>query len=270
MANFLDTAHTLTIIAAIISFICDAVTIIWIKCFTRVHSLRNIVNINLLFCFLISDFVGDIIYIIMAALPVSLKTSTSGICVFVAIANTGVSLSKIFWAFAIMANFIATYKYLQLGLFDKHIVKVCLLCWGVAAIFSFALLFDYFSNNAVIADVGLWCWIDSKYVTERIFFYYFWLVLVNVIICLYILYLKLTTGENENILKFLTTQFLFFLLAFFVTWVVSLINRIYDWANYPETSEILDLFQSFFEPLQGAFVCIIYYCKWANERENYL
>jgi len=128
--------------------------------------------------------------------------------------------------------------------------------WGVPFI-----LLMIAAGSHVLGDAGTWCWIGSDHQWARISLYYVWLLVVT---CVNLsIYADITRAararrglvETRNPLAF---RLRLYILAFVLTHIFSILNRLQNVIDPDKPVFALYLLQSIFEPMNGFTNALVY------------
>eukprot|EP00940_MAST-03C_sp_MAST-3C-sp2_P002105 g2105.t1 len=193
----------------------------------------------------------------------------STMCYIQAALSQYFEVSSMFWVLCVgMHIFIVMYVYKAEADASKleHLTRTYhVIAWGMPAI----LLIIAMSAD-VFGDAGQWCWISADYQWARISLYYSWLILILMINCI-MFYLIIerdplnisqrsspdsrTSFKRRNPLAF---RLRLYLIAFVVTKIFSVINRIQNIADEENPIFALFLLQAIFEPFTGFANAAVY------------
>lgn len=173
-------------------------------------------------------------------------------------------LASIFWTLIITIHLIIGVKFLirSPARFERY---YHIIAWSLP-VASFVILMGL---NA-FGYAGNWCWIKPELVSLRFAFFYAPLLLIfftNLIAYIVIIQSvrvqmakveDLVASRDNKVTLGLQLKLSFFLLAFFIVWIIPVINRIYMAFTTDGSSPTLNYLQAFFNPLAGLLNAIVY------------
>ena len=193
---------------------------------------------------------------------------------------------------SVLLGMIMGFNAMYLIYFNGTVEKIQKYEWLMIAIcflfplpFSLAPLFLKPLGVNMYGDANMWCWITAEHGVYRI---YFWFSILWIVSIINIFTLTLTVMEirkNQGYLKnlsaafkpktkeedlaakgktfgnFITKRMMAYLIAFFLVWTPSSVNRVYG-LFVGEPSFVLNLAQSICSPSRGFINFIVFFYSW--------
>jgi len=215
-----------------------------------------------------TDLFASIFYLLSDAVPISDLTQGT-FCNFQGWGVQMFALSTDFWTLCIAFNFYVAFIRGNRNAVNRFEKYYHIFGWGVPFVISLSLLGAGVYDNAI-----LWCWIGSKYVAVRFIFFYIPVMLTMIInFVIYVLVLrevrsvmasvKAIGSDQQNVEKYkkakkLALKFILYTMAFFISWIFAIINRIQNAVDPSYKVYELFVLQGFFIPLQGIINAVSY------------
>jgi len=226
-----------------------------------------------------ADVFVSIFYILSSAVPID-DLIQGTFCSFQGWGVQMFALSADCWTLCIAFNFYMVFIRGHCNAVNRFEKNYHLFSWGVPFVISISLLGAGVYDNAVLS-----CWIGSKYVASRLILFYIPVVLTMILnFVIYVLVLRevrrimasvKSTGndqqndENYKKTKKLALKFVLYSMAFFISWIFAIINRIQNVMDPNNNIYELFVLQGFFIPLQGVINAIFYGMTDYKLRKSY-